>query len=141
MAIYAYTAVALGLTLLGIQDVAHAATISAKSPSFTDVSSAIASAREGDTVFVPSGTATWTSTVDVSRGITLQGSGADKTIVIDDILRRKQFGKAALKKEPSPVIQFAGLHGPGPFIGRRGFTEPGGLRPNSGGAIFRISLK
>jgi len=141
MAFYASTAVALGLTLLGIQNVAHAATISARSPSFTDVSSAIASAREGDTVLVPSGTATWTSTVDVRRGITLQGAGVDKTIVIDDVLRRNQFAKAALKEEPSPAIQFAVLRGPGPFIGRRGFTGPGGIRPNSGGAIFRISLK
>ena len=46
--------------LLAAAGMAQGATINARSPSFTDVSTAIASAVKGDTVIVPAGTASWT---------------------------------------------------------------------------------
>jgi hypothetical protein len=47
--------------------------INAGSPSLADVKNAIASAADGDTVIVPAGTAAWTSTVTITKGITIQG--------------------------------------------------------------------
>src|ERR671918_2752154 len=64
----------------------EANTIAAKSVSLADVRSAIASARDGDTVTVPAGTATWTSSLNVDKHITLQGAGAGSTIIIDEVV-------------------------------------------------------
>jgi hypothetical protein len=52
---------------------AQSAVINATSPSLTDVTAAIHSAADGDTVTIPKGTAAWTSTVKISKGITLMG--------------------------------------------------------------------
>jgi hypothetical protein len=62
-----------------------AATITAKSASFADVSAAIASAHDGDTVIVPAETATWTTTLNITKNITLQGAGAGSTVIIDAV--------------------------------------------------------
>ena len=34
---------------------------------------------------VPAGTATWTSTLNITKNITLQGAGAESTIIVDDV--------------------------------------------------------
>lgn len=60
-------------------------TIEAKSASLADVRAAVASARDGDTVTVPAGTATWTATLDITKNITLQGAGPDSTTIIDAV--------------------------------------------------------
>ena len=52
---------------------AQGAVINAASPSLTDVTAAIHSAADGDTVTIPKGTAPWTSTLKISKGITLMG--------------------------------------------------------------------
>jgi len=54
-------------------------TIYALSCSYADVSSAIGNATNGDTVRVPAGSCTWSSTLTITKGITLRGSGVDKT--------------------------------------------------------------
>jgi hypothetical protein len=51
------------------------ATIYASSTSATDVQNAVNTANNGDTVVVPSGSATWSSTVTVNKGINLIGGG------------------------------------------------------------------
>jgi hypothetical protein len=79
-------------TLLSLVGQVEAATIEAKSASFADVSSAVASAKDGDTVAVPEGTATWTSTLNITNNITLQGAGAASTIIVDEVPRTR--GKA-----------------------------------------------
>ncbi len=59
-------------------------TIVANSVSQSDVKAALAVAVSGDTVIIPSGSATWTSAtgaVGVGEGVTLQGSGVDVTII------------------------------------------------------------
>src|SRR5437773_2126900 len=72
------------------------ATINARSPSFADVSTAINTANAGDTVVIPAGTAIWTSTLNITKGITLMGqtttdsvagTAADKTIIQDNVTR------------------------------------------------------
>jgi len=67
-----HAALIIGTLLTGL-DQMDAAVIKALSVSFTDVSTAIGLAQEGDTVVVPAGSASWTSTLRVTKGITLQG--------------------------------------------------------------------
>ena len=64
---------------------AEAATITANSPSLADVSLAINSAANGDTVIVPPGTATWTNSLVFSKNITLQGS--NMPVIVDEVPR------------------------------------------------------
>jgi hypothetical protein len=51
------------------------ATINAESCSYAHVSAAITAATTGDTVVVPAGSATWSSRLEITKGITLIGSG------------------------------------------------------------------
>lgn len=70
-----------------------AATISAASCSYSDVNSALDRASNGDTVLVPPGTCTWSTTMDFDTNIsggtnkylTLQGAGIDQTVIIDGV--------------------------------------------------------
>ncbi len=62
-----------------------AAVITAKSVSFPDVAAAVGAATDGDTVTIPAGTESWTSTLVITKGVTLQGAGEDKTVILDDI--------------------------------------------------------
>lgn len=65
---------------------AQAATINAASCSFADVTSAVNAAVNGDTVVLPScpGGVSYTSTLTISKGITLQGQGIGVTVLVDD---------------------------------------------------------
>lgn len=56
-------------------------TITAASPSFADVSAAIALANSGDTVIVPAGAATWSSQLAVTKAIRLIGAGVGNTTI------------------------------------------------------------
>src|SRR5437879_4234507 len=80
----------LGALLFAASGAAQAKSITALSPSFSDVSRAIASAVDGDTVIIPAGTATWTSQLVLNKAITLQGqtttdsvagTAVDKTLI------------------------------------------------------------
>jgi hypothetical protein len=87
----------LGAALLfAASGAAQAATINAASASRSDVASAIASAVDGDTVVIPAGTASWTSGLVLTKGITLMGqtttnpvakTADDQTIILDDVAR------------------------------------------------------
>ena len=65
----------------------EAAIINAQSASRADVGAAIALANDGDTVTVPAGTATWASTLNITKNLTLQGAEAGSTVIIDEIVR------------------------------------------------------
>ena len=72
----------LSLALLLSSTVAiRGATIAVDSPSYANVSAAVTQAHDGDTVKVPPGTATWTSTPVISKAITLQGAGKTQTVI------------------------------------------------------------
>ena len=58
-----------------------AVTIKAASASFADVSAAVAAAGRGDTVTVPAGSATWSSTLTLTKGISLLGAGRDSLTI------------------------------------------------------------
>ena len=47
-----------------------------------DVQAKVNSAARGDTVLVPAGTFSWTSTLSLTKGINLQGAGRDSTFII-----------------------------------------------------------
>lgn len=70
------------LTVLGHVE---AAIIKAESASLGDVTSAVASASNGDTVVIPAGTVTWTGGLRIKKAITLQGSGIGSTLIKDGI--------------------------------------------------------
>lgn len=67
--------------------VMQAATINAVSCSFANVSNAVNAAAEGDTVVIPACQAgvSWTTPLTVTKGITIQGQGIGKTVLIDDV--------------------------------------------------------
>jgi hypothetical protein len=49
-----------------------------------DLANAINSANDGDTIVIPAGTCTWTTSLTISnKAITIQGSGVDVTTIID----------------------------------------------------------
>ena len=72
----------LSLVLLLSSTVAiRGATIAVDSPSYANVSAAVTQAHDGDTINVPPGSATWSSTLVISKAITLQGAGKTQTII------------------------------------------------------------
>jgi hypothetical protein len=77
-------------SLLVVNGQLEAATIHAASVSLVDVSAAVASAADGDTVVLPAGTASWTQTLNVSKSITLRGANInatdDLTVILDGIV-------------------------------------------------------
>ncbi len=79
-----YAAIATSLFLAVLKS-GDAATVGAKSVSFADVSAAVGLAKDGDIVTIPAGTATWTSTLSITKGITLQGAGIDTTVIVDSV--------------------------------------------------------
>jgi hypothetical protein len=69
--------------LLGGLNQLRAVTNILSSGSFAAVSAAVALASPGDTIVLPRGTNIWTATLQLS-GITLQGSGATNTVIVDE---------------------------------------------------------
>lgn len=61
---------------------ASAATINVSTLSASAVQSAISSANAGDTIVLPSGSATFSSTVSVSKPVTIKGAGIDVTTIV-----------------------------------------------------------
>lgn len=59
----------------------HADTHTAASCSYSDVSSAIAAASPEDTVYVPAGTCSWSSTLSITKGINLIGAGKNNLTI------------------------------------------------------------
>ena len=77
----------LAALLFATSSTAQATTFNAASPSLADVRAAIASAASGDTVAIPAGTATWSSTLNVTKAITLAGAGIGQTIIKENVPR------------------------------------------------------
>src|SRR6266446_6348618 len=74
----------LGMVIFAIFLIAshiHASTITAASTSRSDVAAAIASAADGDTVQIPAGNSTWSSTLTITKAITLKGAGTNNTFI------------------------------------------------------------
>src|SRR3984893_15159583 len=89
------------LTLLfavlgGTLPLAKGSIVNAASVALADVSAAVQSARDGDTVLIPAGTATWTSGVSVSKAIKIVGAGSGRIIAYDDGLEQLTVGTGSL---------------------------------------------
>jgi hypothetical protein len=73
----------------------YAATRAAASASYSDVSSAVTSASSGDTVVVPAGSATWNSSLTITKGIILNGAGVGQTVITGGIDYSPTVGEAS----------------------------------------------
>jgi hypothetical protein len=99
---------------------ADASTISAASCSNASVQNAINVAVTGDTVLVPAGNCTWSSTVSWrGRGITLQGAGIGQTNITD-----QGAGGAALDIEDTSAAAFVTVFG---FTFIKSANHPNGI--------------
>jgi hypothetical protein len=63
---------------------AAAATLTPNSCSYSDVSAAVQTAAAGDTISVPAGNCSWSSSLSISKAITLQGAGIGKTFIVNN---------------------------------------------------------
>ena len=89
-------AVTSAVLLAGAAHQVNGAAVNARSPALADVSTAIALAKDGDTVTVPAGTAHWTNQLSISKGVILSGATtvtaagtktptvSDLTVIIND---------------------------------------------------------
>jgi hypothetical protein len=66
-------ALAAGLAAVFAGNLQAGVTVNARSPAFADVAAAILLAKNGDTVVVPVGEATWSQPLVIAKSITLQG--------------------------------------------------------------------
>lgn len=82
--IYIFAAL-ISCGIFGVAGKSYGATINAVSPSLANVQSAINSASSGDTVAVPTGAATWSSELLITKAIALQGAGIGKTVITSGI--------------------------------------------------------
>src|SRR5579859_2642983 len=72
-------------TMLGWASAGMAATNSAVSASLSDVQAAVNAASPGDTVLVPAGKSTWSSSLSISKQINLIGAGNNATFITNAI--------------------------------------------------------
>jgi hypothetical protein len=130
---YAVLGSVLAAMFFAASGAAQATNRYAASPSFADVTTAIGSALDGDTVIVPAGTADWTTaTLTITKGITLQGqttisgdhttsmTANDQTVIQDDV-PRSPFPKVG------QIIVFNTTAGQ--TVRLTGFTFKGGTAP------------
>ena len=111
----------LATLLSAASGAAQATTFNAASASLADVRSAMASAANGDTVIVPAGTAAWTSSLIIKKGITLMGQTTTDPV-----------NKTA--NDQTIVKVFTGASGNDPLIGIGG---PTGQTARVSGITFR----
>jgi len=98
--------------------------ITAVSCSETDVQNAINVAADGDTVKIPAGTCTWTSSLSINIGISIIGAGSDSTIILDDINQNPMF-KISLSSA-GETFRLSGMSiQPSPSMTSSMVTQPG----------------
>jgi hypothetical protein len=119
--------------LLCLATTARAANITANSCSSSDVQAAINSAATRDTVIVPPGNCTWTSTVTIaSKGITLTGGGIGQTNITD-----QGSGGAALLVTGASATDFVNIGG---FTFIKGTAHPNGI-VQINGTLFSVAFR
>ncbi len=115
----------VAMTLLAVLGRAEATVVTARSVALADVSTALAAAREGDTVIVPAGTATWTSQLVITNMITFQGAGIGQTIINDGYAGRPLLSVRLSNGSPTA-----------PLFRMTGFEFRGGISSGPGGPRF-----
>jgi hypothetical protein len=79
-----YCTVMLSALLVG-SEAQSGMTIKAASASRADVGTAVSAAKDGDTVIIPAGSATWDATLNVTKNISLIGAGEGQTVITTDV--------------------------------------------------------
>jgi hypothetical protein len=107
----------LAALLFAASGAAHAKSITAVTPSFFDVTKAIGSAVDGDTVIIPAGKASWTSPLIINKAITLtgqttitstvNGTADDKTIIQYNLTTSRSL--IVLRTVAGKVYRISGL--------------------------------
>lgn len=121
------------LMMLCIDTTVHAATVTTGSCSSSDVQTAINLASSGDTVLVPPGNCTWTSTVTITnKRITLQGAGINSTNITD-----QGSGGAALDVGGASATNFVDISG---FTFIKAANHSGGIVQISG-QMFSVGFR
>ena len=114
----AFISISIASLFLGPE--ARANTISASSCSESDVSSALSKAASGDTVTIPAGTCTWTTSLSFTApgSISIMGAGSqstvgggDQTIIIDNVSRSSSDVPtfAVISGSAQTVVRISGL--------------------------------
>jgi hypothetical protein len=113
--------IAIAALLFAACRTAQAATINASSLSLGAVKTAISYANNGDTVIVPAGTASWTSPLVITKGITLQGqtpisnagtstaSANDQTVIRNDNTVTSAASLISATLTPSQSLRITGI--------------------------------
>src|SRR4029077_18946924 len=101
----------LAALLFAASDAAQAKSITALTPSFSDVSKAVGSAVDGDTVIIPAGKASWTRPLVITKAITLMG------LTTTDSVARPAKQKKNLQNKPNESPTFKRC----PSIGGKGY--------------------
>lgn len=102
------TGLVVGVSLVFVSRI-EASLIKAKSVELSDIREAIALARDGDTVAIPSGMAEWSEMVDIRHSIILQGAGSTQTTIRDNFARTRS-GKNLIRFSVTKDLPF-GLRG------------------------------
>ena len=85
-------------------------TLTAASPSFQDVNAAVSKSNSGDIVIIPAGTATWNSTLMITKAITLKGGGIDNTKIINGGINQLIRIKPQSQSEAGKNIRITGIY-------------------------------
>ena len=85
--------------------VSPSGSITAASPSFADVSTAIAQANPGDTVIVPAGTAIWNDHLIITKGVNLIGAGIGQTVITSNYTEPNHHYQPANGYSPSQCLE------------------------------------
>lgn len=114
-----FGAAAFGCCIASLDAVAS--TRNAASASYSDVVAAVASAVDGDTVQIPAGTATWSSTLNVgSKGISIIGAGTGSTIINNAAGKMIQWSNTGSKLIRLSGIRFNNSDNQSPIVGIAG---------------------
>ena len=126
-------------TFLAVLSGIQGAVVESKGVSYADVHTAVQAAADGDTVTVPAGTETWTTPLEITKNITLQGAGPGSTVIIDAIPEMAgRQGTWRAPKQPSPrAAPTPGLHQSSPGNDQSWAPRKGGRQPN---ALIFINL-
>ena len=108
----------LAAALFAASGAAQAKSITALTPSFFDVSKAIGSAVDGDTVIIPAGKASWTSQLVITKAITLMGqtttdsvagTAGDRTIIADNLPTTQSQGLVKVTSAAGKSYRISGF--------------------------------
>lgn len=121
----------------------EAATINAVSCSSAHVQSAIDSASPGDTVAIPAGSCTWTTSVHISptKAITLKGAGEVQTVITDGGTLSGFSSNCTIRNHCGwSALLYVGFTGTNNYVTRvTGFTIK--FPPGSGNARYEIVVQ